>query len=260
MKTSLGLLVIVILWSTAPAFTQQDGASIMKKVLSKATWKDMTAKVTLTVTSASGSKRVRKIDMMSRKRTDDESDMLMRFTEPADVRGTGFLIIEHATRDDDRYLYLPALRRIKRIASSGKGGNFMGSDFKYYDVGRPKLADWNFRLVKSAHVDGIDCYIIEARPATPELEKDIGYQKIFQWVDKSNYTIIHSEYYDRLGKKWKILTVPGLKKINGVWFQTHLVMRDIQANRRSEFVFRDIKVNVGLPASTFTKRALSQWH
>ncbi len=260
MKTTLGLLVLAMLWGPVPVSHAQDGTSIMKKVLNKANWKDMKAKVTLTITSASGSKRIRKIDMMSRKRTDDESDMLMRFTEPADVRGTAFLIIEHATRDDDRYLYLPALRRIKRIASSGKGGNFMSSDFTYYDIGKPKLADWKYRLVKSVFVDGIDCYIIEARPASPELAKDIGYQKIFHWVDKSNYTIIHSEYYDRLGKKWKILTVPGLKKINGVWFQTHLVMKDIQAHRSSEFEFTDIKVNVGIPASTFTKRALSQWH
>ena len=247
------LLLLRPAWS-AP----QDGRAIMQKVLQGSNWQDMQADVTLTVTNSRGQQRVRKIKLYSRDRTENESDMLMRFTAPADVAGTGFLVIEHAGRDDDRYLYLPALRRTKRIASSGKGGNFMGSDYTYYDIGEPKLGDWTYPEGVADTLDGVACYKITALPATPQIEKDTNYSKLVHWVRKDRMTVIQTEYYDRRGKLLKVLTIPEMVQLDGVWFQSHLVMKNVQDNRSSEMRFENIEINTGLSADLFSKRQLER--
>ncbi|NOX36317.1 MAG: outer membrane lipoprotein-sorting protein [Calditrichaeota bacterium] len=258
-KRILILIGMGLIWlATASSAQELSGREIMEKALHKTTWKDMQADVTLILQNPRGEQRVRKIKMFSRKRTENESDMLMRFISPPDVRNTAFLIIEHADGDDERYLYLPALRRVKRIASSGKGGNFMSSDFSYYDIGRPKLNDWTYRRLPDEVVEGFDCYKIECLPASPEISRDTGYNKIIRWIRKDILVTVQSHYFDRGNRLWKILTVPAVEEINGVWFQTDLVMQDVQTNHRSEMKFENIKVNVNLPPRFFSVRYLQR--
>lgn len=184
--------------------------------------------------------------------------MLMRFVAPADVKGTGFLIIEHQNTDDERYLYLPALRRVKRIASSGKGGNFMASDFTYYDIGKPKLNDWKYKRLADEAVNKHECYKIECSPASKQIAKDTGYGKIIRWIRKDIWVTVRSEYYDRANRLWKILEVPKVENISGVWFQTDMIMKDVQNKHRSEMVFTDIKVNQNIPEGFFSQRYLQR--
>ena len=251
---SFGLLVLA---AVSPA-QELSGRDIMEKALHKTTWKDMQADVTLILQNPRGEQRVRKIKMFSRKRTADESDMLMRFVAPPDVRNTAFLIIEHTNGDDERYLYLPALRRVKRIASSGKGGNFMSSDFSYYDIGRPKLNDWTYRRLPDEVIEGFDCYKIESLPATPQIARDTGYNKIIRWIRKDILVTVQSIYYDRGNREWKRLTVPRVENISGVWFQTDMIMNDLQTGHQSEMIFENIKVNQNIPANFFSVRFLQR--
>jgi len=253
----LGIFLGLVAAGTSPA-QKLTGRQIMEKALSKTTWKDMQGDVELILTNAKGQQRIRKIKMFSRKRTENENDMLMRFIEPADVKGTAFLVIEHEKGEDERYLYLPALRRIKRIASSGKGGNFMSSDFTYYDIGRPKLNDWIYKRLDDDVVDGYECYQIECLPASKQIAKDTGYGKIIRWIRKDILVTVRSLYYDRALRKWKLLTVPKIQKIGGVWFQTDMIMKDLQTGHQSEMRFLNIKVNQGIPASFFSKRYLQR--
>jgi hypothetical protein len=242
-----------------PLFAQQpDGRAIMEKALNKTSWKDMTSKVELLLINERGDTRKREIDMSSRKRDNGETDMVMRFTAPADVKGTAFLIIEHKNSDDDRYLYLPAMRRTKRIASSGKGGNFMSSDFTYYDIGKPKLNDWTYKLLQDENVDGKVCFKIECLPADKDIEKDTAYGKIIRWIRKDILVTVKSQYFDRGGREWKLLTVPGIEKIGDIWFQTEMVMEDVQNKHQSKMTFKDIKINQNLPASLFNQRMLQR--
>ncbi len=252
-----GLLAIGFLITSKPVHAQT-GREIMQKALHKTSWQTMQGDVTLILTNARGEQRIRKIKMFSRKRTEDENDMLMRFVAPPDVRGTAFLIIEHAKGEDERYLYLPALRRVKRIASSGKGGNFMSSDFTYYDIGRPKLDDWTYKRLADTTIAGHLCYQLECLPATPQIARDTGYNKIIQWIRQDILVTIQSHYFDRGNRLWKVLTVPGVQKINDVWFQTDMIMKDIQINHQSEMKFENIQVNVKLPPQFFSVRYLQR--
>lgn len=251
------VLILSIGWSGLSA-QELTGREIMNKALNKTSWKDMKADVELILTNSRGETRIRKIKMFTRKRNSDESDMLMRFVAPADVKGTGFLIIEHKDGDDDRYLYLPALRRIKKIASSGKGGNFMSSDFTYYDIGKPKLNDWTYKRLPDEEVNGQMCYKLECLPASEKIAKETGYGKIIRWIRQDIWVTVKSEYYDRGLRLWKQLTVPGVEKIQDVWFQTDMVMEDVQNNHKSEMIFRNIKVNRNIPAAFFTQRYLQR--
>lgn len=258
LKKCLSLLLLFIFCTAVVVAQDLTGQQIMEKVLSKTSWKDMQGDVELILTNARGQSRVRKIKMFSRKRTKDENDMLMRFEMPADVKGTAFLVIEHKKGDDERYLYLPALRRIKRIASSGKGGNFMSSDFTYYDIGRPKLDDWTYKRLQDEKVGEFDCYKVECLPATPQIARDTGYGKIVRWIRKDILVTVKSVYYDRSLRPWKMLQVPGIEKIGGVWFQTDMIMKDLQTGHQSEMKFLNIRINRNLPASLFSKRALQR--
>ena len=262
MKMKINSLTILISLALGLGLFAQEsnlnGYQIMQKVLNKTTWQDMQGDVKLILTSPRGEQRIREIVMYSRKRNSDESDMLMRFMAPADVKGIGFLTIEHKASDDERYLYLPAMRRTKRIASSGKGGNFMSSDFTYYDIGKPKLNDWKYKRLEDIQIDGQDCYQIECLPANEKIEKDTKYGKIIRWIRKDILVTIKSEYFDRGQRKWKELTVPGVEKIKNVWFQTNMIMKDNQSGHQSQMVFKNIKADQGLDASLFTQRYLSR--
>ncbi|NOZ75769.1 MAG: outer membrane lipoprotein-sorting protein [FCB group bacterium] len=118
----------------------QTGYEIMSRALNKKSWDDMKADLSLEMVNARGETRSRTIAFYSSNDKQDLNRMLMRFLAPADVRGTGFLTLETASGDEERYLYLPALRRVKKIAASGSGGNFMSSDFTYYDI------DWKTKI------------------------------------------------------------------------------------------------------------------
>ena len=251
------ILLVLLIFTALPA-QEMNGFQIMKKALNKSSWKDMSGQVKLILTNARGEQRIRQIDMFSRKRNTDESDMLMRFKAPADVKGTAFLIIEKKDKDDERYLYLPAMRRVKRIASSGKGGNFMSSDFTYYDIGKPKLKDWTYKRLTDEKVGQWDCYKLECLPADETILKDTGYGKIIRWIRKDILMTVKSEYYDRGLRKWKTLKVPGMEKIEGVWFQTDMKMKDVQNNHASEMQFSNLKVNQNIPAKFFSQRFLQR--
>ncbi|RMF56385.1 MAG: outer membrane lipoprotein-sorting protein [Calditrichaeota bacterium] len=234
------------------------GYEIMKQSLNKTGWQDMQADLELILTNARGETRVRKIVMYSRKRTENESDMLMRFTAPADVRGTSFLVIEHEKGEDERYLYLPALRRIKRIASSGKGGNFMSSDFTYYDIGKPELDDWKYERLEDEKVGDRVCFKISCLPANEQIEKDTGYGKIIRWIDQERLVSLKAVYYDRALREWKTLDIPRVELIGGVWFQTDMIMKDVQTGHQSEMIFKNVKINQNIPAQFFSQRFLQR--
>ncbi len=259
MKWIFSVLFVFIFSSTFFA-NNLTGREIMEKALNKTTWDYMQGKVELILINSSNQKRIRKIIMYSRKRNKDESDMLMKFIYPADVKNTAFLTIEHKNTDDDRYLYLPALRRVKRIASSGKGGNFMSSDFTYYDIGKPKLNDWKYKRLEDEKVNGYDCYKIECTPVDNSIMEDTGYKKIIRWIRKDIFVTIKSLYYDTGNREWKVLEVPEVKKIGNVWFQTDMIMKDLQTSHKSEMIFTGIEINKPVPEDFFSKRYLQRIH
>lgn len=261
MKRLFSSLIVIAVFAglaLAQSSTAPDGYEIMKKVLSQSNWKDMSGDLVLTLTTSRHETRIRNMKFYSKKKSENESMMLIKIIAPADVRGTAFLTIEHQNRDDDRYLYLPALRRVKKITASGKGGNFMSSDFTYYDIGKPKINDWKYKRLADETVDGHKCFVVEAAAATSKITKDTGYSKIIRWIRKDTFTTCKAVFFDREGKKWKTLSVPEVQKFNGVWFSTVMIMHDLQLDHTSKMTFKDLKINTGVPGKFFTVRYLQR--
>ncbi len=248
-----------VLWAAERAQDVSDPRGLIEAVFNRASWQDMKGDVTLTLTNKRGDTKVRKIEMISKKNDKDESRMLMRFLEPADVRGTGFLLIEHKDGEDDRRLYLPALRQVKRISASGSGGNFMSSDFTYYDIGRPKLDDWTYAFGGTKTIDGVTCKVVVATAANDKVIKDTGYSKIVWYVDPDRLAALAADYYDKTGTKFKVMTVLKLEEISGVPFATDMRMEDLTTGHKSEMVFSNLQTNVGLDDALFTERNLRRW-
>ncbi len=244
--------------AAAPA--ADDARSLMDRVFHRASWRDMTAKVRLELRDKQGDTRTREIEMWSKKNDRGESRMLMRFLAPADVRGMGFLLIEHEEGQDDRRLFLAAMRRVKRISASGSGGNFMSSDFTYYDIGRPKLRDWRFHLDGQRDVPfqgkAVPCAVVVGEAANADVKRNTGYSKVIWYVDRARLVTLAADYFDEDGVLFKHLDVLELQDVNGVPFATRMRAVDKTTGHQSEMVFEELKTNQGVADSTFTERAL----
>ncbi len=253
------IFIQIVLFLTGFVIAQNSGYNIMQKVLNKSSLNTMQADLKLTLRTHTGDTREREIKFYSK--TDPKTDltkMLMKFVYPKDVTGTGFLSIEHAGRPDDRFLYTPALRQVKKIASSGSGGNFMSSDFTYYDIGTPELDDWNYKLLRTETLNGRLADVIEALPKTPRVKEDTGYGKIIRWVAQDNLSIYHSEYYDPSGELKKKLDIEKFEMIKNVPFATDMVMHDVIIDHTSRMTFDGLEIDVPLRDDFFTPRVLQR--
>jgi len=207
------------------------------------------------------SRRVRKMKMWIKSDDQGNDRSLIRFTHPADVKGTGFLTIEHSGRDDDQWLCLPALKKVRRIASSSKGGSFMGSDLSYADMSAGHIDDYSYKLIGSEVIDGNNCYVIEETPATEEIKKDEGYGKKITWVRKDIFSTVQVKYYDKHGNYLKIMKFSDFKELKeaGVWIATPVVMIDEQKKGNETVItYDEIEVNTGISDDFFTRRYLAK--
>ncbi len=268
MKTKKGILMslTMLCFLTAaiqfPVYGDQNltARQIMQKVDEENKTDDSTYLLTMEIRRGN-SKRVRKMKMWIKSDEQGNDRSLIRFTHPADVKGTGFLTIEHSDRDDDQWLYLPALKKVRRIASSSKGGSFMGSDFSYADMRAGDINNYHYKLTGSEVIDGNDCYVIEETPATEEIKKDEGYGKKITWVRKDIFCAVQVKYYDNHGNYLKIMKFRDFKELEeaGVWIATHAVMIDEQKKGNETVIsYDEIEVNTGISDDFFTQRYLTK--
>jgi outer membrane lipoprotein-sorting protein len=176
---------------------------------------------------------------------------IMFFLSPADVQGTSFMNWSYTDgSDDDQWIYLPALRRIRRISSDGKGDYFMGSDFTYDDLGERHPDEDNHELKGEETIDGKECWVIESTPKDP----DYMYSKTVTWVMKDNYIGLKREFYDDRGRHLKTLTIKDYDQIDGFWTILETEMKNVQRDHSTHMKFSDVKINQGIPDRMFTER------
>ena len=186
----------------------------------------------------------------------DLSKSMIRFISPADVKGTGFLIWENADRDDDQFLYLPALKQDpRRIASSEKNSRFMGTEFTYEDMEARKVEKDDHTLLREEELDGYNCYVLESVPNEGE---ESQYGKFISWIRSDIWVPLKIEFYDENSELLKILTVKELEEIDGIWTTTESEMDNIQEGRKTILIIEEIQYNVDIPDDFFTERYLKE--
>lgn len=213
------------------------------------------SQVRMTLINKRGETRVRRIQSKSAD-VDGARRSFVRFLSPPDVQGTSFLLIEKPGDNDDQYLYLPALKRVRRIAGSQRSSSFMGSDFSYADMESRDVADSDWKRHPDEKVGPLDCYKLEATPKKPDDEQ---YRRSEIWIHKETWLPVKMKLYDKKsGDLKKTLFVEEFKKIDGRWIVTKAKMADDKKKTATRIDIEEIKLDVELPADAFTVEALSK--
>ena len=186
----------------------------------------------------------------------DGDKSLTIFDSPMDVKGTAFLNYTHKEGDDDQWLYLPALKRVKRISSRNKSGSFMGSEFAYEDIASQEVEKYTYKWLRDEIYEGNDCFVSERYPVD---RKNSGYSRQVVWIDKQEYRTQKVEFYDRKNMHIKTLTMSNFQQYEGTfWRALELYMANHQTGKSTLLQFSNYKFNVGLTEADFNKNSLKR--
>lgn len=235
--------------------------AIMEKVDARDDGQTLEQDMLMVLIDKNGKKRNRDIKSYGKDFGDDEH-RIMFFKSPADVKNTAFLTYDYddSSRDDDQWLYLPALKKVKRIPSSDKSSSFMGSDFSYFDMTDRDLEDYDFKLLKETEVRGNKAWMIEAMPRSEQIIKESGYTKTIALVRQDNYMVVRSIGFMKNNKK-KYLDITRLHKEKGVWLPDEMTMTTKKGKstvHKTILKFSNIKLNKTIDDSMFTTRRLEK--
>jgi len=247
--------VLVSLPALASAQTEPTALEVMQKVYNRPTGNDMKATLTMTLINSNGDERVREIKQYIKDFGDVEKK-IMFFVRPADVRNTSFMnwSYDDPNRDDDQWIYLPALKRVKRISSDSKGDYFMGSDFTYDDLGDRKPEEDTHKILREETLNGEHCYVIESIPK----DEDYMYSRTVTWIVKDKWIGLKKEFYDEDGDYLKTLEIKKYEKIKGYWIITETEMHNVQKNHTTRMTLSDVVIDSGIKDNMFTERMMKR--
>lgn len=211
---------------------------------------DGRAEVIMTITDAQGRTRKREFVILRRDVVDGgQQQFYIYFKKPSDVRKMVFMVHKYIDKDDDRWLYLPALDLVKRIAGSDKRTSFVGSHFLYEDVSGRSVNEDIHELVETT----ADYYVLKNTPKDPA---GVEFSSYTVWVDKQNFMLVKAEYYDKEGRKYREVESLKIKNIQGFPTVVKARVRDLASGGATVSVFKNIKYNIGLKDRIFTERYL----
>jgi len=254
-----GLIAALTLPASAWALT---AIEIMDKNFMVGKYADSTSDTTMTLTNKSGQQRVRKTFGTSKLDTNGiDNKRMTRFLEPTDVKGTVSLLVEHSDKDDDIWIYLPSVKKVRRLISSNKKDSFVGTDFSYGDVIGHKVKEWNHTILKEEDVDGKPCYVIESTPKDATVKTNTGYSKRIGWIQKDNFVTVKAVAYDEAGELLKEAKYSHWKEVDTVkhkWQAGILEAKNLQTGHSTVITIDQFKVNNGVKDDFFTTRYMEQ--
>ena len=245
---------------TSAAEDDPKAREIMTRVDGREDGDNQTSNMQMVLIDKNGKQRVRELRSFAKDKGVDDYSMMF-FLSPADVKDTGFLTYDYdvAERDDDQWLYLPALKKTKRIASSDKSGSFMGSDFSYADMTDRPLENYEYKLLKEGEIDGHPVWVIQSTPTSEDEIDETGYTKSIQFVRKDNDVVIRSKIWVKKGTRNKYMEVQELEQIEGIWVPTVMTMttkKGKQTVHKTILRVSDVKFNQDLDFDSFSVRGL----
>jgi len=198
-----------------------------------------------------------------RKYYGEDKKSVIFYQKPKRLKGTGFLTYDYAQKDDEQWLYLPALRKVRRVSASDRGDWFLGTDFSYEDIKKEtKISkdDYDFKLLGEEELDGHTVYKMESTAKTADIAKELGYSKLVSWVDKEIFINRKVEFYDPRGELLKTLQNHEITKVDGIWTIHHMEMTNQQNGHLSHFYFSNVKYGDAIADRLFTQQALKKGH
>jgi outer membrane lipoprotein-sorting protein len=216
---------------------------------------DATVDLTMLITSSPDSIASREMRQMVLEVAGDGDKSIMIFDRPRDLKGTAILTFTHKSEPDEQWLYLPALKRVKRISSADKSGPFMGSEFAYEDLSSQEVEKYNYKFLRDESINGEQCYVVERIP----IDKNSGYTRQVTWVDQSEYRLQRVDYYDRKDALLKsMVAVDYQQYLDRYWRPGELVMTNHQTGKSTTLKFRNYKFRNELQDADFSPSAISR--
>lgn len=218
-------------------------------------WGDQATVMKMTLRNSQGAESTREIRGKTLEVDGDGDKSLTIFDTPRDVKGTAFLSFTHTLKSDEQWLYLPALKRVKRISSSNKSGPFMGSEFAYEDISSQEVEKYKYKFIKDDKYNGRDVFVLEQYPQY----KKSGYTKQVAWIDKEMYQPLKIEFYDRKRSLLKTLTQHEYKKyLNKYWRPARLEMVNHQTGKSTTLLWKSYKFKNGFRKRDFDRNSLKR--
>ena len=202
---------------------------------------------TMVLINSSGKKKIREM-VMYFMNTEAGENTFIEFNLPADVKGTKFLTIGNDNGDDDQRLFLPALKRVRKISSSNKNGKFMGSDITYYDMETRNLEDFTYEILREDTVGNRSCWVISSIPK----DTDAPYSRVHSYISMDNYYCYKREMFDGNGKHIKTMTIVETEIIDGFIFPVKTVFDNLKDDHKTLLAVTDIKIDSDIDESIFT--------
>lgn len=241
----------------SPARSEKLGAeAVMKRVYLAEYYPgdDMKARILMRLVSHDGKERVRELTMLRKDLQEGgEQRYFIYFHRPPDVRGMTFMVWKYPARNADRWLFIPALKLVRRIAAQDKRSSFVGSDFSYEDISGRAVEEDAHQLVKETRLDGREAYVIESVPKEAGVAE---FGRKVSWIDKTTFLPSKVEYYDTRGDLYKVFSADELKEVQGVWTIAKRTMKNVQAGHRTEVAFQEVRYDLKLSDTLFTERFL----
>ncbi len=216
---------------------------------------DSSANMKMTLRNRAGKESIRNVRVKTLEVNGDGDKSLSIFDEPADVKGTASLTWSHADKPDEQWLYLPALKRVKRISSKNKSGPFMGSEFAFEDIGSQEVDKFKYAYLRDETLDGSDVFVIERYP----VDKNSGYTKQVAWIEKDRYVALKIDFYDRKDSLLKTLTASDFNQyLDKHWRPSTMEMINHQSGKSTVLEFQDYQFQTGLSDADFEKNSLKR--
>ena len=258
-STIAAALLVILVADSATGDTA--GLDIAKKADEARRAKSEHQVMTMTLENSSGQKRVRTIEAWDREMTEDEEQRFSKFLEPADVKDTTLLTYDYEHKDDDIWLYLPALKKVKRILSSNKSDYFMGSDFTYEDMENIDLVNWDYTLVGTEPIDGVECHVLDAVPANDKEKDESAYTRVKYWIGTEDYLFRRVDYFDDEERLSKRLTVGDIKTTSATdpRKRAHrLEMQNLLTSHKTVIAIGKLDLDVPVSDELFSQRRLRE--
>jgi len=254
----LAIVLLALLSLDAPA--SPDAAARGRALAQEADtrdsgWRDQRARLEMTLRNRHGDESRRALEVSTLEIAGDGDRSLTVFKSPRDIAGTAFLSYTHALEPDDQWLFLPALKRVKRIASANKSGPFVGSEFAYEDLSSSELPKYEYRWLRDETLDGRLAFVIEERPVYPHS----GYTRRVVWLDQQMYQPLQVEFYDRRNSLLKTLTASGYTlHLERYWRPATMLMVNHQTGKRTTLNWLDYRFGNGLTGRDFDQNTLKR--
>lgn len=250
----LAAAVLIAAFIAAPAsLFAITGEEIARNMEDRPSGSTTHALVNMRLVDANGRTSERVIEQYGAETNEGHIRNAIIFHQPASVANTRFLTVENAGRDDDQWIYLPALRRVRRIAGGEGDSSFMGTDFTYNDLQSRSIDDYEYELLREETLNGRPVYVVETRPR-PGV--DSSYARLVQWVDAERWLPLKVEFYDLSNQLLKVNTVGRVENVQGFWTVINNTMENVQTGHRTELAVQRFVYNRDLPGGLFTTNFL----